>query len=301
MTLVVAVTGEQSIWLLTDRRITFHTPPPKDDARKLLFLETTDGLALLGYAGLGSTALGTEPGDWMARVLRGRNLPLEQSLAALADAVRLNFPQHLDALPVHGPPAHHIIIPAFLNREPRLYSIDLVRPRDRRDYSFRFTRHVTGRQRSTGPITPRIAIGGSGAAHLLRDRRWVRELLRAVTAHDAGRISPQKVASALAHVNHQVAKEVTTVGQRCIVAWRFQKGGGGQEFFTREEREVSSSFVWLPTIAQGQDVTALVQVVMPFTIPILAASLRGETKEMDTEAINAELAKLPLAPDDRLA
>ena len=82
MTLVVAVTGSKSIWLLTDRRLSFPSRAAKDDARKMLLLETTDGTALLGYAGLGATALGTEPGDWMARVLRGRNHPLEQSLGS---------------------------------------------------------------------------------------------------------------------------------------------------------------------------------------------------------------------------
>lgn len=52
----------------------------KDDARKVMIPETTDAVAILGYAGLGATALGTEPADWMSNVLRGQNLPLEQSL-----------------------------------------------------------------------------------------------------------------------------------------------------------------------------------------------------------------------------
>ena len=33
--------------------------------------DTTDGVALLKYAGLGATAEGTKPGDWMAPVLHG--------------------------------------------------------------------------------------------------------------------------------------------------------------------------------------------------------------------------------------
>jgi hypothetical protein len=50
-----------------------------------MFLETTDDVAILGYAGLGATALGTKPADWMSAVLRGRNLPLEKSLEVLAE------------------------------------------------------------------------------------------------------------------------------------------------------------------------------------------------------------------------
>jgi hypothetical protein len=57
-----------------------------------MFLETTDGVAILGYAGLGATAGGTEPADWMAAVLRCRNFPLEQSLGILADAMKAQMP-----------------------------------------------------------------------------------------------------------------------------------------------------------------------------------------------------------------
>ena len=98
MTLVVTVIGSESIWLLADRRLSFKDRPPKDDARKVMFLETTDGVAILGYAGLGVTGLGTEPADWMTAVLRGRNLPLEQSLEALTEAMKKQFPRLL-----HGP------------------------------------------------------------------------------------------------------------------------------------------------------------------------------------------------------
>lgn len=73
MTLIMAVTGPESIWLLADRRLSYADHSPKDDARKVMFLESTDGAAILGYAGLGATARGTEPADWMSAVLRGRN------------------------------------------------------------------------------------------------------------------------------------------------------------------------------------------------------------------------------------
>lgn len=88
VTLVLTVNSRESIWLLADRRLSFKARMPRDDARKVMFLETTDGVAILGYAGLGATALGTEPADWMSAVLRGRNLPLEQCLGALAEAMK---------------------------------------------------------------------------------------------------------------------------------------------------------------------------------------------------------------------
>ena len=60
MTLVATINTPESIWLLADRRLTYKGRPPKDDAHKVMVLEATDGVALLGYAGLGATALGNE-------------------------------------------------------------------------------------------------------------------------------------------------------------------------------------------------------------------------------------------------
>ena len=154
MTLVVAATSKKSIWLMTDRRLYYHGRKPKDDARKVLVLNSTDGLALLGYAGLGATAMGTEPSDWMAQVLRGRKLPLEQSLSVLAGAVQARLPRHLDSLAGVGAPAHNIIVSAFHNGEPKLYTIDLLRPRGSNAYAFRYTR-IVSRQVRGEQMTPR--------------------------------------------------------------------------------------------------------------------------------------------------
>lgn len=78
-----------------------------------MFLETKDGVAILGYSGLGETALGTEPADWMSAVLRGRPLSLEHSLGALADAIKKQIPPHLVGLPKRAPLAHSVIAPGI--------------------------------------------------------------------------------------------------------------------------------------------------------------------------------------------
>jgi hypothetical protein len=164
VTLVVTVNGPKSIWLLADRRLSFKDRQPKDDACKIMFLETTDGVAIFGYAGLGATGLGTEPGDWMSAVLRGRDLPLDQSIVAVAEAMKKEFPRHMTRMPGGVVPAHHVMVPAFLGKEPRLYEIDLVFAPDRKGYAFRCTRLVasytgTTRDASGSPPIP-IIMGG---------------------------------------------------------------------------------------------------------------------------------------------
>jgi hypothetical protein len=123
LTLVLAGTGPESIWLLVDRRLSNPGRSPKDNACKIMALETTDGVALLGYAGLGLTIGGAEPSDWMSAVLRGRKLPLEQSLGAVARAMQAHLPPHMIRLPGNDTVAHSVIVPAFVKEEPKLYSI----------------------------------------------------------------------------------------------------------------------------------------------------------------------------------
>jgi hypothetical protein len=81
MTLVLSVHSRDSLWLVVDRRLSYGARrPPIDDAVKVMNLETTDGVGLLAYAGLGATPRGTQPSEWMSAVLRGRGgLTFEQA------------------------------------------------------------------------------------------------------------------------------------------------------------------------------------------------------------------------------
>lgn len=306
MTLIATVTSPETIWLLADRRLSSPGLPPKDDARKLMFLETTDGVAILGYAGLGATALGTEPADWMSAVLRGRNLPLERSLSILAEAMKKQFPRHMIRMPGAGETAHNVIVPAFLGSEPRLYTIDLAFAPDRKSYRFRYTRHVINKPTLGTPRTPRLGIGGTGALYLTQNKKWTRGLLRMVNASDRRQVSPHAVSDYLANLNHQVHLGITdkSVGPRCIVAWRYRKdgvhkGGGGHLCYTGVTRD--ASLPALPSIGQGNDIHALVSVLMArMTKRLEARGKEQSTVGLDMDGIDAELALLPDKPDENL-
>jgi hypothetical protein len=118
MTLVLSIVGPESLWIVADRRLTDRGRIVREDARKIMFLETTDGQAILAYAGLGATARGTEPADWMSSVLRGRNWPLEHSLRALAEALKREVPPHLAGLRTQAGPSHKRIDPRIRRRRP---------------------------------------------------------------------------------------------------------------------------------------------------------------------------------------
>lgn len=271
-----------------------------------MFLETIDGVAILGYAGLGATIKGTEPADWMSAVLRGRKLPLEKSLGVLASALQKQFPRHLSRMVGPNQPAHSVFIPAFMNDEPRFYSIDIAFAPNRKTYNFRYIRHIVGTTTNQSPRTPRLSIGGSGLAYLVQDKKWIRELLHVVRAHDNLKIPATAVTDYLATLNYKVHLGLTnnSVGPRCIVAWRHKKsgvhkGGGGQRYYTGTTADSDAPII--PAISNGLDVQAFLGIVTPHMLAAIPQKYApGAAPQIDVDALNANLARLPKEPNEEL-
>ena len=229
MTLALGMTSPSSIWFVADRRLSRKGRKPNDNARKIMTLETTDGNAIIGYAGLGATALDTEPADWMCAVLRGRNLPLEKSILTLAAAVKREFPKHI----LKMPPAladHWFLVTALLDGKPAVYTIDFELSPDRKRFRVNINKHVR-----TPRGAPRFVLGGSGGPLLLKEPTWRREVLRLIRAHDQNRISPRLVADYLAALNYRMHLKDGSIGPDCIVAWH-RRGGGGHEYYSGAAR-----------------------------------------------------------------
>jgi hypothetical protein len=118
--------------------------------------------------------------------------------------------------------------------------------------------------------------------------------------------SSYAVADHLANLNNEVHLGIRdeSVGPRCVVAWRHRKegihgGGGGHQFYTGTTRDTNSPS--LPTIANGMDVQAIISATMPHMSKRLEAMLAGEpAKDLDEDAINRALARLPDEPNENL-
>jgi len=306
VTLILTINGRETIWLLADRRLSSKARAPRDDARKVMFLETTDGVAILGYAGLGATALGTEPADWMSGVLRGRDLRLEQSLGALAGAMSRQFPQHMTHLRGDGGRAHLVIITSFVDSQARLYTIELVCRPDGRTCECRCTRHIVEAPTLAAHRTPRVAMAGTGATYLIGRKDWRRSLLHVIGACDRRQVSPHTVADQLARLNYEVSQGISdeSVGPRCVVAWRHSrkgvhKGGGAHQFYTGSDRE--SNMPSLPSIASGMDIEALSGMMLPLVLKAVESTQAGEPPgDLDLDELDTQLALLPDEPDEDL-
>jgi len=322
MTLIVSLVGENSIWLLADRRLSFKSGKPKDDARKIMLLDCSDGKAIIGYAGLGATTLGTEPSDWISNVLRGRNLPLEQCLVILGEAMKKQFPEHMAKM--HGPsdPSHIFLISAMLKDKMLHYSIDLAFAPSKKDNSVRLNCYCDKSLMKKNIFrTPRILKTGSGAIYLDKCKTWYRPLINIVKAYDRGKVSSLAVADHLANINYKVHLGIKdkSVGPKCIVAWMNNgfnkiKGGNGHQFYTNTKRD--SCTTALPTISLGADIRAIADTLKKQQQELTKDKTIGEIlrepdmdklKEMlsnilipDKDELNEKLSRLPDKPDEKL-
>lgn len=290
MTLIISVAGERSIWLSADRRLSRNGKPLQDDACKILFVEAEDGVAILGYAGLGKTAAGTEPSEWMSAVLRGRNHRLEDYLAVLGQALQRELPRHTLGLPNF---AHHILAIAYVDREARLYTIGMVKQAG--SAQFRWTRHIQRHNKS-----PRFGLAGSGAPVLVADKSWMRPLTRLVRAHDTERVDHMPVAAYLAQLNARVSGQISdrSVGHECIVACRHRDGGGGHWCYANGSLGGNAT---PPTILRGTDMKAFCEILMGPTQELFARMWAGEVDpKPDEKAMNEQIALLPRTPDEKL-
>jgi hypothetical protein len=304
LTIAISLLTPHSIWLACDRRLTRSGRPPNDTARKATILETIDGVALLGYAGLGATMLGTEPADWMAATLRGVNAPLEQCLKVLADAAARRLPPHLATLPSGHPAAHHILIPAFLHDKPKLYTIEVELNKQRSASRHRFMHWLTPPQKDGVQRTPRFGLAGSGVTTLIATTRWHRPVLRLVKSVERGKADARVVADELARLCLSVHRRDTTVGPSSLVLWRFNKdspskGGGGFQFFMDGNRIRENASI--PTVVSGMDLNAFIGILLPEFLASFEAFKRGDQGQgLDRDRINEKLAELPDEPDDTL-
>jgi hypothetical protein len=299
MTLVIAVTSPETIWLAADRRLSFSDRGPRDDAVKVLDLKTMDGHAMVSYAGLGLTVGGTEPSAWMSSVLRGRDLPLEGCLGALAEAIYERVPPHLETIPHQGLLAHHVMAAAFVDQQPRIYTIKYEKDAGSGEFGFECQRWLDPRAGSRN-VAPRVAVAGSGALVLSGSTSWARDLMRTVKEFNCKRLSGDGAAAVFAGVMRSVAHRDPTVSEACGVFWRYRNGGGEQRWFPDPNHVVGPVNYFIPSIHRGSDTLALVQVLLPYSTALFDGLPSPAVEAQWSREIEDGLARLPTTPDDRL-
>ncbi|WP_460807923.1 hypothetical protein [Nocardioides salsibiostraticola] len=248
MTFALSLVSQKTIWLVVDRRISWDAGPPKDIGVKAMTVEASDGVVMLGYAGLGLTAGGTQPSSWMCNVLRGRNLSVEGCLFALAHEMQQHLRPH-----VASRWNQIVAAPAIVDGECRSYVIGLS---DNGRVAFQRL-HVRGlgRRDRLARVSPRAVYTGTGGGWLSKQRSrrvMLRELYSLAGKHDLGKASHFVVADRLAIFNSLASeKEPATVGPTCYVLWRRMSDTSGweQQNYRGTDRVHVGAFTSVPHVS----------------------------------------------------
>ena len=192
MTFALGLTSGRSVFMVADHRISWSTRFD-DRGVKVATVRAVDGLALLGYAGLGETANGTQPSAWMRNLLNGRKLTVEGCIAEVAIGIEHQFRQHMLDLG-----DHLVVVSAVVDDQPRMYGIHL------RDKGVGYAPLRQAQLAESGisqDAAPRAIYTGSGGAWFGRRKNkavWLREVYSRARDHDAGWVSGAAVAAVLA-------------------------------------------------------------------------------------------------------
>ncbi len=292
MTLVLTINGPNTIWMLTDTRLSAEHRKPDDDGQKMVLFDGTDGRAMIGYAGLGRTTSGMEPSEWISNTLRGRLLSVEAALSVLAQELKVQLPNKL------GPITKHIVIAtSIVDKEVRLYVI--------RTPTFKVEWLQVDDETKRAP---RVLVEGSGAAALARNKRsWLRPLLGLVKQVDKERIRPETFAHRLSEINMLAHKKTIngTVGPNCHVAWIHRDGSHEKVKWARASsirfaETTKARGRGLPNISSGADNRALLEMMVPHMDAYMKEKRRGGDPVIDEDAIRKDYDSLPKRPDPKL-
>ena len=284
--------------MVADRRLSFGNGRTIEDAQKITTVETTDGVALIGYAGLGLTQGRTQPSHWLRNVLRGRNASMNASMEFIVNAMRKEMPRHLRSMPTTR--SHVVIAPAFVDGRPRIYYIDLGVTESGQIEGSRYAL-LTSNYPGARPY--RMVTTGSGANGIPKTENF-RHLFRLAKAFDEGRVQARSVADAMAAICYRAHLRDKYTGPNAIVVWRSKigaqlKDGGGLQYYSGMLRD--NECPQLPDVARGMDMNAIVQVLAADAIPKLEAMLRGSPiPPDDPDLLRQAFSQLPIGPDDRL-
>jgi hypothetical protein len=229
------------------------------------------------------------------------------SLKTIARAVTEQFPAHLAR---HPQLQHQILAPAYVNGEPRLFAT-IFAMGTRLPHGE--VLNITAPNCANRP--PTLFITGSGLATLVKNQvrsapvsglqfvkgscgPWLRDILRMVKAVDRRVLRPEAVADRLAALNLDASGRDASVSPNCIVAWRGRRGGGAHRYYDGVTANADAPS--LPSIVNGGNFEALLNVIQPHLDLQLNALMAGSAHKIDEIAINRELSRLPNSPDEKL-
>jgi hypothetical protein len=241
------------------------------DACKIVGFDSTDGIGLLSYAGLGMLA-DTDPGDWVASVFQGLDTDLRGYMIALTEAAR-------SAKVRSAEPGHLFVAAGVGNGQPVIYTLtakatgELSLKCHERSYAF--------------------MLAGAGGVALAGVREKLaddgREILDWIKKAEAEESHPREVTDRLVKWTSEARRETDDVGSRSIVAYRFVRDGeaaAGRCFYDGVTLEAPDAP--LHHLSRGADMNKMFELMkkeaMGATLSLKETSQLIEYKRRTTES-----------------
>lgn len=253
MTLIIALHGKSSVWLLADRRLTWPNRR-LDNACKLITLTAMDGRGIMAYSGLGSSSKGTEPSEWMRDILIGHpGATVEQSLSLIWNAMKRELPKHLALM--KGAQIHQLMATAIVNDQVRFYgaALELQPGMKTSGYCSLISADERG-------VPPRLCFAGSGSFSMPTLSSWDRDLFRTLAAFEAGKVGARNITDRLARINYLTSLRDASVSPESIVVWS-KVGGGGETLFYAGE-EITEQDRPVANIWDGKDLNDIISILI---------------------------------------
>jgi hypothetical protein len=281
MTLVLAMSKAEGLYLATDYRVTDARSGKlvDDDAPKHLTihyppLDNGGPKALFGYTGIATVRDGTRTGEWLRETLRGESEHFDTSMRHLLDRTNRDFPRAKH-------PLTFMALVAYGNKR----YLGGVTNLERRPDGNVYVRDTFGY--SMQELTePAVFANGSGARHIEPDGHLAR-LQSQLAVHPRRTMDHMRL---LASVNRRVADKDSSVSPFCHVAFVNSDDTTRPQSHAFVEKGENVSFS-MPFVLSGVDINDMMAAFQARA----EATFRMEEPppDLSVEEMNARLKRRP--------
>ncbi|MBT8413956.1 MAG: hypothetical protein KJO30_06440 [Boseongicola sp.] len=298
MTLALSLQTKDSVWLLTDHRLSAPGFAPVDTAVKATRLELSDGELLVGYAGIGLTPLGSQPSHWIASSFRGTKPAVNDAMYHLRNLALQEFPKHLRRVKRVEHRRHEFIASGFKDGRPVVYILRIFEMNGEFQALLNIAQ-MHHRDAKVGTTIPFVMTGSAVSSIKVLNENTLREVLRYARYYNRSKVSSEVVARCFFQIGSAIYNDCKdgSISPNFLVMWQNNKtgrhlGGGGAFEFDRSGT-ITPLDGSIPTIAGGMDINAIHKALFPILEDLGNADEAAESRR------NAALASIPTTPDSK--
>ena len=307
MTLVYAAQTKRSVWLMTDRRLSYGDSKraPHDDGVKQCHIYTEDGIVMLGYAGLGKTSVGIQPSTWMAGIFNGLKGTVPEHLELLKLRMLEQLPKHFKKIKSKEDVLlQPVIAPAIVNGKTRIFVVQFSAYRaHKRNLGIvaipQYTNKLTGFKYNCCDLAT-----GSGQREPFKiGNSWRRELFNRLKLFDNAKVDGNYVAEHLNILNQYSASIHDDISEACDICFKStNKTSGTYRFPLPNQQFDNCGQAMIPTVMASKNLGPIVNAFKPLLIAQAKTFINNDDTHLEIalEHLKLDLEKISENPEEKL-